>query len=1364
MMKHARWVVVGWALGLAPACGPQTPTAPTPSGDVCATSDGCAAAIVQAKPAEVAALVKTYAERHAPGWDRVFAAMDDDAAVIGESVPWPGDPRGASADALLLALGRAKGRAHLVVASGVPRILFPRDTLASAIPFADAVLAADPAQRSADLGLVTGVEKAYAAADAFDYVSAAQAADRLHDQLLAQGGSREIRWRARLALDVLQKTGIALEEPEGRELPDLAPVVPGSTPYADLLAFRLYKREQAHWDARQKAILAGIPEDRRGAVRQYFAPVACPDPFVPPMERLGDLVFSSRYASALDREAAAGAEPATGKLALPAWRTGYERMVELVESSHPWMHVSFLLTQRGELDGMSAASGATYKRVTALANKHIEALRKLVAAKPARFDVLGLMPLYYQPGTLSDPALRQALASLVRDVVKQKLAAADDPMVFFKDAGVAFMTATSLPGPIQAAQLAALREALDQKLGGAFGQRAGWPVAALHAGHAVTGLLFGDPSWLQRASGRIDRSLVGELPYPQLAALVRAGTSYAELSASGTLDADVLNPVQFPLVRTEARRKLQGAIEGLADTGPQGGNEQALARLVADMTDGLIALAAAKLTRTDDGPTCEDAKSVPHQASWQRMRQRQKRLLRDPVFAGKGDGPWARRARLLALIVSDLTDLMAPDGKGATVPGGRAEVIANGGLKGWIEGPVAETGTAGYLLVRRLAGGELDSERLLQQSVTVLSGLSQLFENDGQGLFGTLAGIGKDVETSAAQGDLAALFAAYADRAYEADADSQGDLLLLLALSVSLSRESPMAPLAVETARSHDRPVLLPLLMYDRKTGGATVDPAPLLAAMKSAGKTGCAPPDPAMVIAVRRAIYDFGHGERENALRRLDRVVADATRKGLVVPRQTYSYLQQAGTRYLKAVQSVSLGEHLLEESGTFNVGLGYASRGPEGGKLEVELAGASTPEALKEAARYYAHTAAISAAYHFALDEDARAIASARVAVGAWANGVKLGDVRVPVGPETARWAKDATGTIAVIAQRAAERGHALLAGDLWTLARASIAPDASDEDIAAILDPPPGPLRDVPELAPIIARARENLKLVAAPLACTRAEVDVTPFASVGCDEYAGALALRVADALPKLPRLKKNAEIGHPRCIAWRKLDLFLEAVDAGRYEPVAFEAAVASLRQTDRQQDAATLMARQRHPKHCTPSIVDQARELAKKESLGLHLRADVLSVAANCALATPAVDKDLLALDELTQQHANPTRNFELMIFAARIALAGGRYEPLYLLTHQPGFIQRYQRLGPDLTAAALLLFHASAAGAGKPLKADDTAAARRLVCATFAEPRRATMCNVITQLTDEKTANPQAVAKDALQRFVEEALRQGGG
>lgn len=1363
MMKHARWIALGWALGLTPACGPQTPAPPPPSGEVCATPEGCAAAIVAAEPAELAALVKTYAERHAPGWDRVFAAMDDDQAVIGETVPWPGDPKVVSADDLLLALGRAKNRPHLVVAGKRPRILFPRDSLGSVLGFADAVLAVDPQQREADLALVRGVDETIAHADAFDYVSAAEGADALHDALLAPGGSREIRWRARMALDVLRNTSVALETPEGRELPELPPVVPGSSPYADLLAHRLFGGEDAHWRSRQQAILSGVPEDRRAAVRQYFAPVACPDPFVPPMDRLSDLIFAARYAAALDREAAPGAEPAAGKLALPDWRAGYERMVELVESSHPWMQVSFLLTQRGELDGMSAASSATYKRVSALGKKHIEALRKLVAAHPARFDVLGLMPLFYQPGALADPMLRQALATLVRDVVKQKLAVADDPSELFEDALVAFMTATSLPGPIQAAQLTALREALDQKLGGDFGRRPGWPVAALHAGHAVTGLLFGDPAWLQRAAARIDRSLEGELPYPQLAALVRAGTNYAELSVGGTLDADVLNPVQFPLVRTEARRKLQAAIEGLAGSGPQGGKEKALARLVADMTDGLIALAAAQLSRDeDDGPQCENAQAVPHQASWQRMRQRQKRLLRDPVFSGKGDGPWARRARLLALLVSDMTDLLAPDGETATVPGARAETVAREGLQGWIEGPVAETSTAGYLVVRRLAGGELDSERILQQSVTLLSGLSQLFEEEGQGLFGTLAAIGKDVETSPAQGDLAALFAAYADRAYEAQADAQGDLLLLLALSVNLSRESPMAPAAVETARNHDRPVLLPLLMYDRKMGAA-VDPAPLLAAMKRAGQKGCAPPDPAMVIAVRRAIYDFRHGEREDALRRLDRVVADATRKGLVVPRQTYSYLQRAGTRYLKAVQSVSLGEHLLEESGTFNVGLGYVSGGPEGGELDVELMGASTPEALKEAARYYAHAAALSAAYHFALSEDAQAIAAARTAVGAWANGVKLGDERVPVGAETARWAKDATGTIAVVAQRTAEQGHALLAGDLWTLARASLDPEAKDEDIAAILDPAPAPLRNVPELAPVIVRARESLKLVAAPLACTGAEVDVSAYAKVDCETYPAALALRVADALPKLPRLKKSAETGHPRCIAWRKVDLFLEAVDAGRYEPVAFEAAVASLRQTDRQQDAATMMARQRHPKHCTPGIVDQARELAKKKSLGLHLRADVLSVAANCARATPAVDKDLLALDELTQQHANPTRNFELMIFAARLALAGGRYEPLYRLTHQPGFLRRYQRLGPDLTAAALLLFHASAAGAGKPSQADETAASRRLVCSTFAEPRRATMCNVIGQLTDEKTANPPAVAKDALQRFVEEALRPGG-
>src|SRR5690606_8881223 len=85
-----------------------------------------------------------------------------------------------------------------------------------------------------------------------------------------------------------------------------------------------------------------------------------------------------------------------------------------------------------------------------------------------------------------------------------------------------------------------------------------------------------------------------------------------------------------------------------------------------------------------------------------------------------------------------------------------------------------------------------------------------------------------------------------------------------------------------------------------------------------------------------------------------------------------------------------------------------------------------------------------------------------------------------------------------------------------------------------------------------------------------------------------------------------------------CAAWRSLDAFLAPADERRYEPDRFVAAVTALRQHGKNGDAATLLANHRHPQHCNPQLVEHARALGRRPELGIHLRADVLSVALVC--------------------------------------------------------------------------------------------------------------------------------------------------
>jgi hypothetical protein len=478
-----------------------------------------------------------------------------------------------------------------------------------------------------------------------------------------------------------------------------------------------------------------------------------------------------------------------------------------------------------------------------------------------------------------------------------------------------------------------------------------------------------------------------------------------------------------------------------------------------------------------------------------------------------------------------------------------------------------------------------------------------------------------------------------------------------------------------------------------------------------------------------------------------------------LVVPRQIYLYQQHASGRAISIEQSFSFGAHLLKGSGTLQMGLGMVGASDSGARLDIRVADPESAAAQEDAARYYAHVAAVTAVYRYLENDRKGALAAAQRAIASWANGVRLGRARVPVAGQTARWAEDATAVVAIAAQLAAERGETFLAGDLWTLARASMHANATDSDIAALLDPLPAPLRGIDELKPVAERTARSLETLADKLPCTDRRGRVQELERVSCDTYPLALSLRVADGLTRLPRLKPGAEAADATCGAWRELDEFLAAAEQQRYEPERFVATIDALRRTGRVNDAATLLARQRHQSHCAPALLNHARSLARQTELGVHLRADLLSLAANC---DPSADitGDLTLLDEITQEHAVPARNFEVLVFAARLAVAEDRYKPLQAIARNKSFVKRWLEVGPDVATAALLVQHAAALGSGEKLDLQGTLPYYRMLCTSFPAKGRSTMCNALALLRGEGEVNDKKrAARDALSEFVQQAI-----
>jgi hypothetical protein len=1336
------------------------------------------------------------------------AAVDPAAGKVAQVIAVAAlpEPAAITVDELILAMAEARGvRLVLRVRAGQVEVMFPSDPLAPAMAGLAPVVRDDAAlaRIEGDVELERAIHAAFDMAGVFLYVEAVKKTPALAKLVAARRDTGAVTLRARYALQLLAGAGLVLdaapgEEPEkpqgaqgaqgiGDSSRPCAPCAPcGSlsdcpeSPYQAYLAVLTAKDARKAWEARANRVLAGVAADRRADLAALFVrPKDCEALRAPPMEEARDLVFAGRLAGAL---AVPGAPQRAGQLPFAEWMARYETMTRLVEQTRTaWMYLPAMLQERGDASGLGLAGSATYRRVTEAGLHHIRAMHTLQEAEPARFRAFTQLGIATAPGLSGDPELQKAMVTLTKDSIGDKLAAESDPDAIVSAAATGVLAGLSYPPALQEAHLRSLHAAVGVKLGGELRDAYGWGVAALYAADAAYRLLAGAGGNLDASAKQIARALSGpNVPQPALAALASAAARYAALAVGKKLDPAVTKIDRFPPERRAAREALRAAIAGLGAPGEAPGN---VLDDVTDLADGLVTTLSASLAAGKKPPAAK-GKSAPPAAcgstqavaldpttrrALARLGDVRGRILAHPRYK-QGDGAWVRRARLLVTVLSDAMDLaLASDTRKApafAVAAADAEKAWQGALREVEVRGLGDTLGGGYALGRSFAASST-MDAFVKQSGRDLrrfaGGLLALFQGDALGGKGPALGValleavagGKGIGGADPGQGFADALAAYAGVLYGLGKDDQADLCLLGSLVIASVTHTRPPPAAVALAEQHGSRVAWALRYTDeiRKSGpGETPDPAAYAESMRRATDDACAAPDADATVAVVQAIHDFAGGKRREARDRLDRVLARADERGLGVPRMAYRFEEKTATKVFQANIDVSYGSGILLAGNTFQLGLGLRSGGEPGGSLTASLAPAESQQAAEDAARYYVYTAALATVYHLLDGDTERAAASGRRAVAALSSGLLLGPRRIQT-PRPAAWGEDSREILVLAAQLAADAGMPFLAGDLWTVVRQGFPETLDDKAVATMLDHPLLGIATLPELAAVKERARRSLKVLAEPLPCTDAKVELGAYEEVTCEAYPTALSLRIADALKKLPRLRRPVEAS-ARCTAFRELDAFLAGAELGRYDPDAFLRAVARLPTDDR----AVLLARQRHPDHCGVGVVSEARSLGRAPSLGPALRADLLSVAVNCeaALGGPDMDADVLALDEETRRLPDPARNLKLVLWLADKAARTNRWDTLGKLVERPDFVGRWMSVHPQAAVAALLVDHATAAARGQPVAVEKTRGTYQLHCESFPSAERQELCAAIAALR----APPQGPAEER-QRMAREAVKK---
>lgn len=1266
--------------------------------------------------------------------------------------------------------------------SAPPEVLeiFPKDPLAPFMAGLPPVIRDDKALEhlDADIDLLGATDYMLENAAKFRYVEAARAAERVEQLLQACDPQAEPSMRARYALSLVASAGISFESSSLSAKP-FDPVFPDaatSTPYGDLLRVRAAKDDRAAFQKVGERIVVALSEDKRAAMRAMFAPrEACLDIPIDGFDAPDDLFLANTIGRKLNTSL--GSKPSsTATLGLTEWLPKYEALVRNVdEAQSTWAHAFALTQERGEIGGVSLAGTPTHKRVNELVSAHIGALSQLVQTHPERARLMSIVTLAYARGIIGTPTLRDALVDLLRRSVETRMSVAPDASTLFESSLAGVLAATAYPAAIQGPVYSGLFTAFHDKLKKDFSKQTGWSVAGLFAADAAAGFLAGNPPDLGPVASEISRALNDPaLPERPLGRVVAASARYLALGVDKQLDPDAVDPARWPASRKAARDALREAITGLND--PSAPLSATLLDDVAMLGDQTMAALATILQDkpSGSGPVCSGAATGPSPAARRvlvRVGELRQKVLANPSLA-KG-GPSVGRLRFALTLLSDVIDLASRKKKDApiafTVSDAEAERAANDALGSWEKRDIASVIASSYGIARKwlsgtpakgMVGADVDRSRKL------ITSLASLLRDDTTGtsvtLFDALSrAAAMRATASNADAPVELLFVEYARSLRALGKPDQADLCLLGAMVAAVISEHSVRDEAIAAADESSSDLGWTLRfareVYKARKG-LSPDPTAYASGMRQAVTRSCE--DPAIadqVVQVMDAMRIAASGDRAKARRTLESFLTNVEQQGFALPRMNYKYEEKTASKVFSTSLEVSLGAGFVNDSSRFQVGLGIRSPGQPEGSIEARLL-PDNPERDTEMVRYYVHVGAAAALMHFLDgDPDAGAARMGRVIDAAFF-GLRLGSRSVvPADPKTT--AADARGVLAVVAVLAADAGMPLLAGDIWSLIRTTLASDTDDQAITDILGNLPVALSAVssaPSSAKSLEKAKRGLRVVAEPLACTNEKVELGGYEAPACDEYPYALALRAGGALNKLPHLRRDPAKSCPTSLA--SLDTFLVGVEKGGYDPDAFSRAVVQLVSAGHAYDAGVLLARQRQPTHCNPALVTAARSVGRSPAVGRSLRADVLSVAINCSQLDDATLDDIALVDAETRGLADRGRNLSLLAFAAELAIARGRWDVLGRLTKDPTFVSRWLDTNPKAAMFAAVLARAAAIMNKEPNAAVQANDVVDLFCVKLSPVDPGACAAIAAMQRAAGTPEAEKVAKDsvdgALQRL----------
>lgn len=1166
---------------------------------------------------------------------RAAAAAAGIPLVTAAALP---NPKALSRDEALLMLGAAAGLSLIVrvESAGQVRELFPQDPLRPFLAGVPAVVR-DPGalgRLAADARIAELVETALRHAGAFQYIETAAAAEQLQAALDGEADSRrEPVLRGRYALQLLRSAALLLDNPEqesAKTAPAAAldPVLPQDTPYGDLLRVRLAKSPSEEWTRRQANILRAVAPDRRDDLRELFSdrPRCQITRRPPPIAGVRDLVFAASLSAALAPAGKDAERLAPGTLPLPAWRQQYAALARLVAASGTaWSYLPALLSERGAAAGQPATEGPEYARVTALGLRHLQASLRLQQAAPLRYPLGAEWGLLTSRGVSGDPALRQALLTLVEETVRGKLSAAATPAALLGAVWTAVLVGISLPPGVRDAHFRGLFTRLGGLLGEPLQRQTGWTVALLYAINEAYRQLTRESMAIEATSEQVVRALDGaDIPHPELARLLQATIRYLVLALRNPdllALADSGTPSRFPALRSAAYDSLRAALLELrpaAEAPPP----PALIDEVATLIDALWAVSSASArapsARRPCAPDTAAARIRPPelQAALGKLRDLRARVLADPQLK-EGTSRWARRARLLTLFLSDGLDFGLRDGEKVvlTVESAAAERVVADALAEFVgsatAAPLGQIYASGRQMLTAVMGGQagkLSSTAEVKRLVSGVLAFLQAATGDAEApLLAALRGV--DIAAAVGSANEAQLLSGVAAQLFAQGKRDQGDALLLLAATLLSLRKTPLPP-EIEQLASAQRSRLLGLFVLMQATAG---QPVPLwenaaLAPVRAAAQRVCLNADAELALELTAALRRYREGKHKSARRALTAALRQAQESGLRIPHVEARYQDQAGRRGVVANTEQPLTAGLLL-GGTFQLGLNWKSQPEVSSAMELRVFEPGGERGQKEAMRTFVQAAARLLVYDLHDGDIAAGEEAAGWLVAALRHGLQLG--QQGDGGEQSL-AQDSRGALAVAAQAAAESGLTVAAGALWAELADDLDSEMTETTLNGYLQPLPSGLYGVPELAPLVQRAAASLRRLAPLISqcLARPPAAASPPAPATCAEAAPALALHLADSRMPAPALAATETAKCPLLAMQLRALVRKKGSD---YGPLLAAAGQAMLN-AGHPQEAALWLLHNRNRSGCGAACVALARQLGKT-SLPSLLRSEVQRLA-----------------------------------------------------------------------------------------------------------------------------------------------------